>query len=180
MTQEINFLAQNKVKLEARNKSDRHSFLFIGSLSGTAVLFFLVLVGISIYYQQQLKTLASQKASIETQLTATNAVEKDYLTFYSKLAKVSELIRQRTPGVAAVRDAYTHFTTLNTALTSTNYDYYTKTMDLTLVSNSVFALPQLFELIQDSDYRSQYADVQILTLSRSSNGTYTLKVKVEL
>ncbi len=180
MPQEINFLAKNKAQLEARNKSDRQSFLFISVLGSITVVFFLTLLGIQIYYRQQIEQVQKNIDAVTNQLNLDESVTATYLTFHSKLAKLEELIAQRNAGTQALRDMYLHFTTENTAVKNTTYDYYTKNVELTLSCNSVFALSQLVSLIQDSAFREKYQKIEMLSLRRSNNGNYTLEVSIEL
>lgn len=180
MNQEINFFAQNQRQLEDREKNDRRSFFLVASLSIISVVFFAILFGISYYYQNQLNQLKAQITQANQQISQDNRQEKSYLSFYSKLNKIQELIQKRTPGTKTLKNIYLHFTTKNIAVSSITYDYYAKNLELTLTSNGVFSLTELFSLTQDQDWRQQYQKVELLSLNRSSNGTYTLKMNLEL
>lgn len=180
MSQAINFFAQNQRKLEEREKNDRRSFFLVGGLTLASVVFFAILFGIGYYYQTQLKTLKTQIGNANQQISQGNQQEKSYLSFYSKLNKIQELVQKRTPGTKSLRDTYLHFTTKNIAVSSATYDYYTKNLELTLISNSVFSLSELFSLAHDQEWRQQYQKVELLSLNRGSNGIYTLKMSLEL
>lgn len=180
MSQEINFFAQNERQLQDREKNDQRSFFLVVSLSIVSLVFFAILFGISYYYQTQLDQLKNQVAAANQEISQNNQQEKSYLGFYSTLNKIQELIQKRTPGTNSLSNTYLHFTTKNIALSSANYDYYTKNLELTLVSNSVFSLTELFSLTQDQQWRSQYQKVTLLSLNRGNNGTYTLKMNLEL
>lgn len=180
MSQAINFFAQNQRKLEDREKNDRRSFFVVGILGLSSFIFFAVLLAINFYYQAQSNELKTQIEVINQQLTQKSQQEKSYLTFYNKLTKIQEFVDKRTPGTQALRDTYLHFTTKNIALSNSTYDYYTKNLQITLISNSVFSLSEVFSLAQDQTWRNQYQKVEFVSLNRGSNGVYTLKMNLEL
>jgi hypothetical protein len=77
-------------------------------------------------------------------------------------------------------DNYGYFTTLDTAVANSLYDYYTKNIELTLTSNSVFSLDDLMGLVHDSGFQDDYLAVEILSLNRDINGVYHLKVNLSM
>jgi hypothetical protein len=180
MSQIINFFAQNQRKLEEREKNDRRSFFLVGGFSLVSIIFFAILFSIGFYYQTQLNHLKTQITNANQEISNDNQQEKSYLSFYSKLNKIQELIQKRSPGTQSLKETYLHFTTKNIALSNATYDYYTKNLELTLISNSVFSLPELFSLIHDQEWRQQYQKIELSSLNRSDNGIYTLKMSLEL
>lgn len=180
MSQDINFLTQNKNRLEQRTKEDRRSFFLIVTISIIVVVLFVVLLFVSKYYQDQIAKVAAQRTEIENNILRGDQRTKSYLIFYSKLQKLLELTQERAGGTEAIVSTYRYFTRRNTAITHSLYDYQAHTLELTASSNSIFSLPELFSLIQDQNFQNTYQSVEILSLNRLGNGTYSLKILLEI
>ncbi|MDO5561300.1 MAG: hypothetical protein Q4G02_00810 [bacterium] len=180
MSQDINFLKQNKNQLEQRTKEDRRSFLLIVTISVIVVVLFITLLLVSQYYQNQIDKVATQRAEIENNILRGDQRTKSYLIFYSKLQKLVDLTEERAGGTEALVSTYQYFTRKNTAITESLYDYQAHTLELTVSSNSIFSLPELFSLIQDQNFQKTFQSVEILSLNRLGNGTYSLKILLEI
>ena len=102
--------------------------------------------------------------------------ESDYLSFYEKLKKISLLSDKRTHATKSLVDTYTYFTTPDTAVVNSIYDYYAKNIELTLSANSVFALEKLINLVQNPEFRQNYQSVEINELTRTASGYYRLNL----
>jgi len=180
MSSEINFLQKNKRQLEKRTKDDQRSFRLVVFLSIFVVAIFLALLLIANYYQTQIKAVERQRTEIENNILQGDQRTKAYLIFYSKLQKLIELIEKRNGGTQALVSTYQYFTTLETAVINSVYDYQAQTVELTVSANSVFSLPKLMSLIQSSAFQTLYQNVEILSLNRLDNGTYSLKILLEI
>lgn len=180
MSSDINFLAKQKVNLERRDRTDRTSFIFVVALLAIAGLIFLGLWYVNNNYRTQIAGVDNEKRTLEQRLTQNQNQELDYLVFYEKVRKLTELIGNRSHGTEALVDSYRYFTTLNTAVSQSVYDYYTQNLELTLACDDVFSLPRLFQLVQDPEFTSQYQTVELLSLTRDDNGQYKLQVNLEL
>lgn len=180
MSSDINFLQQNKRQLEKRTQDDRRSFRLVVFLSIFVVAVFFALLLIANYYQAQIREVEQQRTEIENNILQGDQQTKAYLIFYSKLQKLIELIEKRNGGTQALVSTYQYFTTLETAVIDSIYDYQAQTLELTVGANSVFSLPKLMSLIQSSDFQALYQSVEILSLNRLGNGTYSLKILLEI
>ena len=180
MPENINFLAKEQKIIQTREKNDKRSFAFVFFLVAVAGIAFAVIWFINNYYQGQISQVESQIASIKNTITQNQNQEKEYLIFYEKLTKLAQLISQRSHGTQSLVSTYDYFLTENTSVASSVYDYYTTNLELDLVCNSVFSLPTLFELVHDPQFTSQYQNVELLSLNRTAEGTYRLKINLEL
>ncbi len=177
---EINFLHQNKSLLESRDQSDKKSFFFIAIFTTIVVLIFIALLVVENYYKKKLAALANEQQRIEQALLDGDKQERRYLSFHSKLQKTDEILTKQTHGTQSLIQTFEYFTTQNVAIRKSIYDYYLTSIELTLTCNSVFSLKELFALVQAEEFRQQYQQVELLSLSRSGDGTYTLDVDLKL
>jgi hypothetical protein len=180
MSDEINFLAKHQQKIAKRDKEDKKSLLFIIVLIVICAIVYGGIWYVNNWYKQQI-TQTQENQRIATQrINQNSAKEKDYLIFYEKLSKLTELITKRTHGTQSLVDTYKYFTTNNTAIVSSTYDYYTQSMEFTLGSNSVFSLPKLLSLAQNPEFTSKFKNIELGSLYRRSDGTYQLTVFLDL
>ena len=180
MSENINFLAKEQKIIESRNKNDKRSFFFVFFLVAVAGIAFAVIWFINNHFIGQINQVEKQVASIKNTISSNQNREKEYLIFYEKLTKLAQLIKQRSHGTRSLVSTYDYFLTEDTSIASSTYDYYTTNLELDLVCNSVFGLPTLFNLVHDPQFVSQYQNVELLSLNRTAEGTYRLKINLEL
>jgi hypothetical protein len=180
MAENINFIAKQQKIVEKRDRSDKKVFI---STLVLAIVFAAVWGGLQ-FWESSIKTeidgILQQQKTTTDQIEAMNTEQNNFLAFYEKLTKLTKLIDNRSHGTASLVDTYEYFTTENIAVTSSTYDYYTKSLDLTLACNDVFALPELFNLIHASEFRQQFETVTLMTLNRTATGRYQLTLSLTL
>ncbi len=180
MYHDINFLSKQQIQFKKRDKLDKKSFYVVIVLTIIVLIIFGSLWFTNNWYQNQIKQVKNNQQNLEKTIQANQNREKDYLAFYQKIQKLTELIAQRSQGTTTLINDYNYFTTPTTAIQSTSYDYYTKNLEVTLACNNVFALKQLLDLVQNETYNQKFNYVELLSLMRNSEGVYQLKVNIEL
>lgn len=180
MLENINFLSQQQKKHAKRERGDRLAFVVI---TITGIVFALIYTGIFMWkvdLDKQIENELNKQANLKREIEQASGEEKKYLSFYEKLKKITLLNQKRTHGTKSLIDTYLYFTSENTAVLNSMYDYYSKSIELTLSANSVFALAELIDLIHNEDFRSQYQLVEMTTLTRTSAGYYRLDVTLTM
>lgn len=180
MINNINFLASKKKEVEERNKADQRSLIAIALFSAAIVLIFLVLRGINYYLDNRINDVIDQQDTIRQAILNNQHEEEEFLIFYEKVSKLTTLLQNRSIGTKVLVDSYQYFTTEDTAITSSIYDYYAHTFDFTLTANDVFALPELLALVTSEKFTSQFNKVELTSLYRGANGRYNLLVYLEI
>lgn len=174
MLENINFLSQQQKKHAKRDHSDRLAFVIIAI---TGLVFALIYAGIFMWkidLDKQIAAEIDKQDNLKREIQLAAGEEQQYLSFYEKLKKITLLNQKRTHGTKSLIDTYLYFTGENTAVLNSMYDYYSKSIELTLTANSVFALEKLIDLIHDEDFRSEYQLVEMNSLTRTAAGYYRL------
>lgn len=176
MADNINFLQQQQKQFAKRDKGDKWALIaVVGAASIVALIY-----GSLLYYQinlsKQIEAEKTRQQNLERDILAMSGKESDYLSFYEKLKKISLLSDKRTHATKSLVDTYTYFTTPDTAVVNSIYDYYAKNIELTLSANSVFALEKLINLVQNPEFRQNYQSVEINELTRTASGYYRLNL----
>jgi hypothetical protein len=180
MTEVINFVAKQEREIAIRDRSDKRGLVASLTAIGIFVIAYVVLLVVNNNYKEELAVIESAKTKATNSIKADSNNELQYLAFYMKVKKLTELIEKRSGGTESLVDSYSYFTTTDTALVDVLYDYYTRTIELTLTSNSVFSLANLVSLIQDPTFQADYVGVEIISLNRDVNGVYHLKVNLSM
>jgi predicted PurR-regulated permease PerM len=180
MAANINFIAQQQKQVEKRDRSDKKTFIATLVL---AVVFALAFGGLTFWenkVKKEIQNILDQQLNTKRQIEAMSTEQNNFLAFYEKLTKLTTLMNKRSHGTTSLVDTYERFTNQNTAVINSTYDYYTQSIDITLACNSVFALPELFALIQAPDFQAQYQAVSLQQLRRGANGQYQLSLSLTL
>jgi hypothetical protein len=176
----INFLSAKQKQIAKREKVDKIVCLVV-------VIILLVVAGVygGVYYWGRKVTEEGRLAQadldqVTAQIRQTTEQEAAYLSFYDKVKKLELLLEKRSHGTNALVETYYYLTTPSTAITNTTYDYYTKTIELTLMASSAFGVETLRSLLQAKEFQELYTQVQMNTLSRSGTGSYQMQVVLTL
>ncbi len=180
MSQSINFLAENKTLINKRQKSDKRSFMIIAIFAGIGVLIYAILFALNLYFGNQESNLSQEIEQIEADITTNLEAETNYLDFYARLETIEAVINAQNANTTTLETIYRHFTTLNIAISSLVYDYYSQSIELTITANGAPALPELFTLVQEQSWQENLSSVEMLGLNRSGNGLYTLEIEIEI
>ena len=180
MPQEINFLSKQKEIAQSRATADKKSLVYLIVISVITAIAYASVLAVDGYYQVQANQIKQDIATTKQKIEAASDAQEDYLAFYEKAQMLSNILSLREGGVETLKQTYDHFQSADVAIVSSIYDYDAREVELRIECNSLFSLEELLTKAQDPEFRQLYPNVTLTGLTRSNNGTFQLKMILEI
>ncbi len=175
--QNINFLAQENLRLSDQQKKDLRIFKYAAIVFGTVAIIFTILLGLRFYFQYKTKRVKAQISQATKQINNSQQLEADYLFFVNKLKVIRELFEQRSSKQIAMG----YFNNLfgpNITISGITYNMEEGILSLRVSSPHVFYLEEALEVLEDPAVGKNFSSMSKTDLSRSITAQYTFNLTV--
>ncbi len=174
---DINFLQKRNVTLNKQEVQDKKILRYALLAFSLAMISLVMGLGLNLYLSHKLKKINLNRKKLETQIASDEPIEVEYLFFVNKLKVIRELFDLRSDK----QEAISFFTDLfgpGVSISGLNYEMEERILSLTITSQNIFILEQVFSKLNDPSIKKNFASVNHSDLRRSDKAEYSFKLTV--
>lgn len=155
--------------------------IFQWSLIGFLIVMviFVGLLATNLYFGQQLKQVSQNQNQVKQSLVDNQPLEVSYLIFSQKLKAIAEIFVHRNNKQQAINYLSNLFGD-QVFISGVTYDGDAQVLSLNLNSANIFDLQKLLSDLDTPDVRTNFSSLSKSNVKRNENGSYDLKVTLEL
>lgn len=176
---QINFVRHRIKKLSELELKDQKIFKLVTAITGFFLVALLAVIGVRFYLLNEFKKIEADQASLRQQVKVYEEREQEFVLFVNKLKTLSQIFTKRQDK----QDAISYFTGIfgpEVIIDQMAYDSTEQILAFGLNSAHIFALENVFKILNQTVEAKKFAEISRSNLSRSSEGLYRLQVTVLL
>lgn len=175
----INFFGRASDLYQRTRKLDQKIFRWsLISFLGIMVVF-VALLATNLYFGQQLKKVSQNQNQIKQSLVDNQPLEVSYLVFSQKLKAIAEIFVHRNNKQQAINYLSNLFGD-QVFISGVTYDGDVQVLSLNLNSANIFDLQQLLADLDTPEVHTNFSSLSQSNIKRNEDGSYDLKVTLEL
>lgn len=175
----INFLANRVNQKDKQRKYDVKLFRISTYVLITMVVTMVLTFSFKLYNTLKISSIEKKIKEHKASILAQETTEINYLIFVNKIKVISEIYQKRSNKQEAMN--YFSDALRNKAdVIGMNYQEDQGGLILQLSSDNIFRLQEVNSILDSTDLRQQYQNIEKSVLSRTDNGSYKLTLKLEL
>jgi len=175
----INFLANRVSQKDKQKEQDAKIFHISIYVLIAAVVLMVVTVAFEFYGTLQISNSEKKIKEYKETIFAQEDVEINYLIFVNKLKAISEIYQKRSNKQEAMNYFSNTFDGVAEVI-GMNYQEEQGGLVLQLQSDNVFRLEDIDNILNSTELRKKYQNVEKSALIRTDAGSYKLTLKLEL
>ena len=176
---EINFLNQRHLLHQKVNQRDLLIFRVGVGMFILSVLITLGGIGLNLYLTQEVNQTAAKQAEVRQAITSDQKLETEFLIFSNKLKLTADIFTKRSNKQEALAFLSNLFGS-EVFIGGISYNKDSELLAVSLVSENVFNLEKLFDLLSTQEVKNNFASISKSGLRRADDGTYTSDVTLGL
>ena len=175
MSRNINFVRERRKTISRQELDDKKVLAVV--IKGLVVLgvVILVVVGARLYFLFQVKSIQAKQKETQTAIVQKEEIERNYTVFAHKLKIVSELFGKRREKQEALK-YFSNLFDSTVLISQLSYTAGDEVLSFVLQSNSIFALENVFNIMNSDEVNEKYPTIEKNTLRRGSDGSYQMQV----
>jgi hypothetical protein len=174
---QINFVKDRIKSLSKLEEQDKRFFkislyialFLIGSLA--------IVLGVKLYLSSEFKNVESSRTIILQRIESQEESEKTFVLFASKLQILSDIFVKREDK----QEAISYFSQVfgpDVTIGKIAYDASSQLLAFELVAADVFSLERVFDVLDNEQTQSKFADLEKGSLQRNARGHYQTQITV--
>lgn len=176
---QINFFGKaGEVYLRTRNKDQKFMTWSLVAFAAVVAVFVAVL-SYNLYLGNELEDTARKQTQTKQSLAGNQSVEVTYLIFSQKLKAIAEIFELRNNKQQAINYLANLFGD-KVFISGVTYDGEDQVLSLNLRSKDVFDLEKLMVSLNSQEVRTNFSSLTKSNIRRSEDGSYDLKLTLEL
>jgi hypothetical protein len=180
MSKTINFVADTRRRLSAAQQNDKKLLQLTIKICVGFMVAFIAVIGVRLYFVYQVNQVQAAQSQARQAILERQEIEKEYNIFAHKLRQLSDLFGKRKDK----QEAFLFFSRVfGQEVMVSSIDYTSDKGDVVSFSlniPSIFLVDDVFEILNSDEVKQNYTSVAKNSLSRSSAGSYALRLTVAL
>lgn len=179
MSRSINFVRDRQRNLSRLEVQDRVLFRWALIATSVAVALVLISVGARLFFLYQLRQITDDQKRLRSAIANKVEIEKSFTVFSFKLKSLTDLFGKRKEK----QETLEYFSSLfaqDVVISQLAYSADTEELTFTLKGTNIFVMDTVMNTLNGSEVKERYPKMKKSTLSRASDGTYSMNLSIAL